>query len=80
MRTLDLGSDKSGNKIALVKLNNGSFLVYIQKCNYSNGRDVLKWFPCMTSIKQDHNDFQTMVKHGLDESTARALFTKRTKQ
>ncbi len=79
MKTLEVKTNKSGNKVALVVLNNGGFLVYVQKCNYSHGRDVYKWFPCMLTQKQQNNDFQLMVKSGLSKDVALELFKKRSK-
>jgi len=79
MKTLTIKTNKSGNKVALVKLNNGGFLVYIQKVNYSHGRDVAKWFICNLTQKQEHNDFQKMAKKGLEESVATTLFNKKSK-
>ncbi len=79
MKTLEIKTNKAGNKVALVVLNNGGFLVYIQKCNYSQGKDIYKWFPCMLTQKQQHNDFQKMVRTGVEKTVALELFKKRSK-
>lgn len=79
MITIETKINKSGNKVALVRLNNGGYLVYIQKCNYSQGKDVYKWFPCLSHPKQEHNDFQLMVKTGMMRDQAIRLFKKRSK-
>ena len=77
MKTMSSKTTKSGNKVALVIMNNGGFLVYIQKCNYSQGKNVYKWFPCMLTQKQKNNDFQLMVKAGLTEMEATRLYNKK---
>jgi len=79
MKTLEIKINKAGNKVAIVKLNNGNFLVYIQKCNYSRGKNVFKWFPCLLTRDQKNNDFQNMVKEGLSFVEAEKLFKKKGK-
>ena len=79
MQTIKIKTNNAGERDALTQLNNGGFMVYIEKSNYSQGRDVVKWCCCKLHTKQNNTDFQKMAAAGLDESVAVDLFNKKSK-
>ena len=76
MKVLDQKPNKAGLMYRLIQLDNGNMLVLVLKTNYVRGRNVSKWVFC-NKPRQENNDFQNMVKHGLPESEARTMFKKK---
>lgn len=76
MKVIDQQVNKAGLPYRLGQLENGNMLVMVLKTNYVRGRDVSKWFFC-NKPRQCNNDFQRMVKEGLPEAEARAMFKRK---
>lgn len=77
MKTIEIKTNKSNNRVALVQMSNGGYKVLVEKTNYSCGRDVTKWFTAPVSRNMKHNDFQAYASNGISFEEAKKLFKKK---
>jgi hypothetical protein len=69
-----------GTLFALMQMDNGNGLVYVQSSNYNGkvrGGIVKKWLCCNLTQKQGFQEFQKMAREGLPMLEAKALFEKK---
>lgn len=77
MKTIEIKTNKSKNRVALVQMSNGGYKVLVEKTNYSCGRDVKKWFTAQVSRKMTHKEFQAYALNGISFDDAKKLFNKK---
>ena len=77
MKTIEIKTNKSKNRVALVQMSNGGYKVLIEKTNYSCGRNITKWFTAQVSRKMTHNEFQNYASNGICFDEAKKLFNKK---
>lgn len=75
---LKKGKTKKGEPVMLAKMSNGNYHVFVQKTNYSAGRNVQKWYRVSPRRNMPFKDEQEYLKTGEpDLKKAEALFKKR---
>ena len=78
VKVVKKGKTKRGEPVMLAKSPNGNYHVWIQKTNYSAGRDVKRWFKISKQRNMSHKDEQEYLKTGEpDLATAEKLFKRR---
>lgn len=77
MKAIEIKTNKSKNRVALVQMPNGGYKVLVEKTNYSSGRDVTKWFTAQVSTKMTHGEFQAYARNGISFEEAKKLFNKK---
>lgn len=78
VKALKKGKTKKGDPVMLAQSPNGNYHVWIQRTNYSAGRNVKKWFRISPRRNMPFKDEQEYLRTGEpDLKKAEALFKKK---
>lgn len=78
VKALKKGKTKKGEPVMLAKSPNGNYHVWIQRTNYSAGRDVKSWRRISPNSRMSFKDEQEYLSTGEpDLKKAEALFKRR---